>query len=422
MLDKQKSIVIAGIFGNALEWYDFTVYAFFVPVLAKLFFPAENSFISLLQTFGVFAIGFLIRPVGAVLFGYLGDHIGRRKALILSIMLMSVPTFLLGLLPVYQQVGVLAPILLTALRLLQGLAVSGELTTATSFLVEHAPPHRRGFAGSLAMCSAFIGIALSSAIASLVTELVDDQQLYAWGFRIPFLIGGFIGVIGLMIRLKTIEPEIYQRIQEGKVSESLPSLWSHLSSLNYGTIIIGILITAIMAIGNYFLIAYFNTFLVESQHFPLRQAMLINFLSLLWMTLLMPTMGILSDYLGRKMVLGAGIVGFILLSYPIFLLLTASNIWLVFCGELLFATTLAPISGVIPTTLAELFDTYHRNTGLSISYNFSLAIFGGTAPLAAMTLVAMTQSVFAPAFYIMGAAIIGLILLFTFPESYKKSL
>lgn len=211
MIGKEKKVVLAGAIGNTLEWYDFTIYAFFVPIIAMQFFPNKDPFLSMLATFGVFAIGFLVRPLGAVFFGYIGDHTGRRKALIISMIMMSFPTFLIGLLPNYHAIGILAPVLLTGLRIIQGLAVSGELTTATVFLIEHADARKRGFAGSLAMAGALLGMVLSAIFATLMSELLSSAQLSAWGWRVPFLLGGVIGVLGLFVRLRTIDPSLYIR-------------------------------------------------------------------------------------------------------------------------------------------------------------------------------------------------------------------
>ncbi len=205
--------LFAGIFGNALEWYDFTTYAFFVPLFTGLFFPSKDPYISLIVAFGVFASGFLIRPVGGVLFGYLGDHFGRKKALLASIIVMSIPSVLLGLLPTYASWGIWAPILMTVLRLIQGLAVSGELTSTTSFLVEHARENRRGLAGSLAMCSALAGIVASSAATTLVTELTTSEQLAEWGWRLPFLCAGILGLIGWHLRWRSDETQSYEVLQ-----------------------------------------------------------------------------------------------------------------------------------------------------------------------------------------------------------------
>ena len=414
MIGKQKKVVLAGAIGNALEWYDFTIYAFFVPIIATQFFPNKDPFLSLLATFGVFAVGFLVRPFGAILFGYIGDQAGRKKALVLSMIMMSCPTFLIGILPNYHMIGLFAPLLLVGLRIIQGLAVSGELTTATVFLIEHADLNRRGIAGSLAMAGALLGMVLSSIFATTMGELLSNTQLAAWGWRIPFLLGGIIGIIGLVLRLRSIDPAIYAQIQVGQQQEShLVSIKNHISTLSYRTLSVGIFLTSIMAIANYFLIAYFNTFLIETEGLPLRSVMVINTIAIIVQLIVTLLMGRLSDYLGRKVILGTGILSLFILIYPIFWLLTRHDIYLALLGEVLFASAAGALTGAIPTTLAELFDTYHRNMGISISYNISLALFGGTAPLVAITLVASTHNVFAPAWYLMSCAIMALLALLT---------
>lgn len=413
MIGKQSKNVLAGAIGNALEWYDFTIYAFFVPIIAAQFFPNQDPFISLLATFGTFAVGFLVRPLGAVLFGYIGDHAGRKKALVLSMIMMSVPTFLMGTLPTYNTIGMLAPLLLICLRIVQGLAVSGELTTATVFLIEHADQNKRGIAGSLAMAGALLGMVFSSVFATVMSELVSDTHLALWGWRIPFLLGGLIGILGLMIRLKSIDPVEFQQLHVEKRGDQLVSVRSHVSSLNYHTLFIGICLTSIMAISNYFLVAYFNTFLVTSQELPLRAVMVVNCIALFVQLIMTLLMGCLSDYVGRKRVLGGGVVSMMVLAYPVFWLLTQHDIYLALLGEVLFAVAAGAIAGLIPTTLAEMFDTYHRNMGISVSYNLSLALFGGTAPFIAITLVASTHNFYAPVWYLLGFAVIAFLALLT---------
>ncbi len=417
-----KKTIFAGIFGNALEWYDFTAYAFFAPVFATLFFPAKDPFVSLLMAFGVFALSFLVRPLGGIFFGYLGDHFGRKNALIVSIVVMSFPTFLLGLLPSYAIIGIAAPILLTLLRLIQGIAVSGEITSATSFLVEHSHESRRGFMGSLAMCSAFVGIVLSSAAVTLITELVSHDQLINWGWRIPFLLGGVLGIIGLIIRLRSTETAHFEKAKQTREQQTKPSVFKHYSMLEYKPILMAVLVTCIMAIGNYMLIGYFNAFLIKSMAQSPKVVMLINFICLLSLTLLLPILGILSDKVGRKPVLMTGMIGFIILAYPIFWLLQQTEVKLIFFGEFLFIVVLAPIVALIPTTLAEMFHVHTRNSGISLGYNISLALFGGTAPLIALELVAKTKNFYAPAWYLIAGAIISLLALLYLEESYQKKL
>lgn len=422
MIGKGNKFVFSAAIGNALEWYDFTIYAFFVPIIARQFFPNKSVFLSLIATLGVFALGFLVRPLGAILFGYIGDHSGRKKALILSMIMMSCPTFVMGLLPSYNAIGVLAPLCLMALRIIQGLAVSGELTTATIFLIEHADKDKRGIAGSLAMAGALLGMVLSSICATLMGEFLSASALEAWGWRVPFLIGGLLGVIGLVVRLRTSESSLFLKTQAQKQATKPPGVLHHISSLNRYLIVTGIGLTSIMAVANYFLIGYFNTFLVENQGFTLRSAMIINTFALSLQLVVTVLMGRVSDAVGRKVVLKSGIVSLIAFSYPIFWLLTQHDFYLALLAEMLFALVAGSLTGVVPTALAELFDTYHRNMGISISYNSALALFGGTAPLVAVSLVASTHNVYAPAWYIIIVASLAFITLKFMKESYQKQI
>ncbi|CAN5413790.1 MFS transporter [soil metagenome] len=419
---KNKRALFAGIFGNALEWYDFTAYAFFAPIIATLFFPAKDPFTSLLMTFGVFALGFLVRPFGGVLFGYIGDHFGRKKALILSLIVVSCSTLLLGLLPSYASWGWWAPLLLTLLRVAQGVAVSGEVTSAASFLVEHAQPNRRGLAGSLVMCSALIGIVLSSATTTFITVASTQAQLLSFGWRLPFIFGALAGFIGLFLRLRMQETQHYQESMSERTTKTTPSVLKHLIDLDYKRITLSIFVTCIMAVGNWFVIAYFNTFLIKTEGLPNKEVMTINFICLVFWCLLLPIMGWLSDKLGRKPLLGFGMIGFLLFTHPIFWLLSQHNITYALIGELLFVLILAPVTALIPTTLAELFHVRIRNSGVSIGYNISLALFGGTAPLIAIALVAETHNAYAPAWYLIGCACISLLALLFIEESHKKPL
>lgn len=417
-----KRTYFAGVIGNALEWYDFTTYVFFAPIFAELFFPSKNPAVSLIMAFAVFALSFLIRPIGGLLFGYFGDHRGRRKALILSIICMSVPTLFIACLPGYQQIGFAAPLLLTLLRLLQGLAVSGELTSASAFLVEHSRFKNRGFVGSLAMCSAFIGITISAAISMVLGNIASHSQLLSWGWRLPFLIGGLLGLIGLIYRIRSTETILFQQSEITKIKTEKNILDHSIDILKEKYVWLAILVTAIMAVGNWFLIGYFNTFLIKIMGMHPGTVMTINFLCLLIFTLLLPVAGRASDSIGRKPVLLCGIIGIFVLSYPIFWLLNAGRAPFALLGELLFVIALAPIAATIPATLSELFHVKIRNTGMSLGYNISQAIFGGTAPLIALALVSKTGNHYAPMLYLIGCAFLsGLAVLFM-QETAKSEL
>lgn len=421
ILDKKKTI-LAGIFGNALECYDFSVYVFLSPVLAIIFFPNKNPLVSLLFTFGVFALSFFVRPLGGILFGYLGDHFGRKRALIISITAMSISTFFLGLLPSYAAIGIWAPIFLTLFRLVQGVAVSGEMTTAMSYLIEHAHNQYRGFIGSLALCSASAGTVISSGLVALITTVVKYEQLLSWAWRLPFLFGGLIGVIGLLIRLRSEETLLYQTARKISEKKSKSSIFSHYSQLQYRPILVAVLLTSIMAISYYFLIAYFNAFLINTMRQPTQTIILISFISQLLLTFLLPIPGIISDKVGRKPVLITGMIALILLVHPIFWLLQQREISLILLGELLFVIIFSPVIATLPTILAEMFDVHIRNSGISLGYNIGQAIFGGTAPLIAFNLTAITANLYAPAWYLFASACISLLAALKIKESYKQPL
>lgn len=417
-----RKIILAGMLGNVLEGYDFAVYTILSPVLATLFFPIKDSFISLLLIFSILALSFLVRPLGGILFGYLGDQFGRKTALISSISLMFSSTFLLGLLPGYAAIGIAAPVLLTLFRLIQGIAISGELATAMTYLVEHAHNNGRGFIGSLVMCSSTAGTLLTSALVAILIESVTNQQLLSWGWRLPFLFGGFAGLFSLFMRLRFNEPLLYQTAKKSLERNMKLSIFEHFRQLQYKTISTAILLTCIMAMGYNSLVGYLNAFLTKTMGHTIKSVMFINFICLLTLTCFLPVAGILSDKLGRKPILMFGIISLILLIHPIFWLLQQKMIFLIFLGELLFVIALAPIIAIIPSILAEMFHVHTRNSSIALGYNLSQALFGGTAPLIAIALTRTTQNLYAPAWYLLAGAGISFLTLLIVNESYQQPL
>lgn len=417
-----KKTIFAGIFGHILENYDFSLYAFFSPILSVTFFLNKDPHVALLLTFSIFALSFLVRPLGSILFGFLGDRLGRKNALITSIIMMSISTFLLGLLPGYAIIGLWAPILLTLLRLTQGVAVSGEMTTAITYLVEHANHKGRGLIGGVTMSSACAGGVVASGIIALVTALVTNEQLFQWAWRIPFILGGIVGILGLIVRLRSPETALYQSAKKNVDKTQKMSFYAHYRQLNYKSIILGILLTCVMATSFYTFMSYFNTFLMDTMGQPAKSVMLINFIGLLSLSILLPIFGFISDKIGRKPVLLMGIIGLILCTYPIFWLLQQPSIGSVFWGELFFVVIISPLVAIIPTTLSEMFPVHTRNSGLSLAYNISQALFGGTVSLVALQLTSSTHSLYAPVWYIIVTAFISLITLCTIKESYQQLL
>jgi MHS family proline/betaine transporter-like MFS transporter len=399
--------VVAGAVGNVLEWYDFGLFGFFAPVLARQFLPAADPLAALLGTFGVFATGFLMRPVGGLLFGYVGDRLGRKRALEVSVLLMAGATTLLGLLPAYAAIGLAAPLLLTLVRLLQGLSVGGEYIGSMSFLAEHAPPGRRAFLGSWGSFSVVLGSLLGSGAAALCTGLLSEAQLAAWGWRVPFLAGLLIGVLGFWLRLGVAESPSFVTLQ--KTDRLAANPIAEAVRNDRGAILTTVGLTALMSVGFYLPFVWLPTWLAQISRRPLpeNQALAASTIALLALLVLTPLTALVSDRVGRRPLFLAAAVGYALLSYPVFLLLSGGTFAGAVLGGLVFAACSGLFSGCMAATLVELFPTRTRYTGVAIGYNVGQTLLGGTAPLIATALIHLSGNDLAPAFYLVGWAVVG---------------
>lgn len=415
-----RKTVIAGMIGNVMEWYDFALFGYFAPVIARLFFPSDHHLVSLINTFGVFAAGFLMRPVGAALFGHLGDTIGRKKALAASVILMAIPTFLIGLLPTYQEIGAMAPILLTLCRLLQGLSVGGEYTGSITFLVESAPPSRRGFIGSWTPFSAGVGTLLGSGVGALLTSDLTEHALYSWGWRIPFLLGIVVGGVGLYLRSSLAESPDFEAVRNsGEVAASpVREALTH----RRAEILTAVGLTWVAGTAFYILFVYMTAYLESILKQPLGTALGINTISLALMVILLPVMGALSDKIGRKPLLIGATMGFALLSYPLFRLLSHDTFGFILAAQIVFALLVAAYYAPLSATLVELFPARERYSGLSIGYNLSVALFGGSAPLVATYLIKETGNILSPSFYLIVSALVSLGVALRLRESFRTVL
>lgn len=396
--------ILSGVVGNILEWYDFAVYGFFAPILGKLFFPAEDPVTSLIASFGAFAAGFLMRPIGGAVFGHIGDRMGRKKALNLSVLMMAIPTFLIGVMPTHAQIGIAAAVILVLLRMCQGLSVGGEYTSSIVFLAESAPKNRKGLYSSASLLGGVGGILLGSLVGTVLTSILDDVQLQNWGWRIPFLMGIIVAAIGYLIRRHM--PETLQ--EEEKLENPLRVLrksWLQVvrvSGLN--------LLSAVVF---YAMFVFVVTWLVNYVHEPRTMALRFNTITLLFLMLLLPLVAYLSDRWGRKPLLIAGAVGIILFAYPLFWLMHHPNETMILLGEFGMATLIAIYIAPIPVTLVEMFPRNIRVSAVSIGYNLAYAVFGGTVPMVAVWLIQKEHNDLAFVWYIIGAAIISLIIILT---------
>ena len=336
-----RRTIAAGMIGNVLEWYDFAIYGYFATAIGRHFFPHEDAVAQLLSAFGVFALGYLMRPVGGVVVGHIGDRFGRRAALTFSVAAMAIPTFLIGLLPGYATLGLLAPIALTLLRMVQGLSVGGEYTSSMVFLVEHAPDGRRGLMGALASSGASGGILLGSAVGAGFAASMSDATLDAWGWRIPFLLGLVVGIAGYLLRRHVLDNAPAERRKRAPIIETLHDYWR---------IVLGFAgLSVFNAVGFYVGFVYLVSWLQTADGIAPARALEINSLS---MAVLLPVViatGFLTDRIGRKPVLMlACFLGFVG-AVPVFLLLNHPSALLAQLGQLGLVAMIGLYGGAQPT-------------------------------------------------------------------------
>lgn len=371
-----RKVAVSSFLGNFIEWFDYASYSYFATTIALVFFPTDNHTVAMLQTFGVFALSFILRPIGALFWGSYGDKKGRKAALAHSIMFMSGASFLIGCLPSYSVIGVGAPILLLLLRMVQGFSASGEYAGAATFLGEYAPTSKRGIYCSLIPASTAIGLLAGSTLATLMAANMNSSAMVGWGWRVPFLLAGPFGLIVLYIRAKLADSPVYQSMNDALESKGADSADGQIAAKS------GMFAYVFMVFG----------------------------------------MGHISDKFGRKKVLIGACVAFIVLTVPAFLILNTSQFWPVLLVELAMCATLTANDGTLSSYLTETFPTSVRFTGFAFSFNLANAIFGGTASFIATGLIALTGSSIAPAWYMVGVAAIALVAMILSHENTDKDL
>lgn len=402
-----RRAVTSSVIGNAFEWFDFLIYGFFTGLIAKAFFPSEDVFVATLLATATFAISYLVRPFGGVLLGMYADRVGRKPALTLMIMMMGVSTLLIGITPPHAAIGIVAPILIILARVLQGLSVGGEFASATAMLVEYAPPHRRMLYGSLQMCSQALAISVAALFGYGLSTLLSPQDLESWGWRIPFLLGVLIAPVGFYIRRKVEESPSFVQARQG---ERLT--FRQLLSRHYRELLAGLGVCVVGTVSNYLWFIYMPLFVVQQLGLPFSQALLGSFICGAILFALCPLTGALADRYGARRVLCTGAVLFGLLSYPLFAwVIAAPDLGRLLTAQISIAIVISLIWGPTPGMMAGLFPTGVRSTGMAISYNFGVLLFGGLAPLTMTSLVGLTGSKLVPAYYIMFCAALALLLI-----------
>lgn len=404
--------VWAAIVGNVLEWFDFATYAFLATSISKSMFPPGDEFVAMLGTFGAYGLGFASRPLGAIVFGWLGDRKGRKWTLSLVMPLMALGTVLMALIPSYASIGILAPILLVLARLLQGFSVGGELGNAIAFLVEWAPEGKRGLYGSFQQCSTIGGSLLGSGAAALMSTWTSPQNMVDWGWRVPFIVGALvIGPIGWYIRRKSEESPLFKA-----ATHDATDALNARSPLPMALQACGLVM--VWTVSLYVILNYLPSFVQKYVGLSASASLWWNTGGLLLMTLAIPFWGALSDRIGRKPLILLGCVAFIVLPYPLFAwMLATKSVLLVAIIQLGSGILIGIFSGVAPAALSEIFPTRMRTTWMSIGYGIANAIFGGFAPFIAIWLIRATGSPLSPAFYVIVAAIMSTITVLTLKET-----
>jgi MFS transporter, MHS family, proline/betaine transporter len=406
---RSRQAVLAGVIGNTLEWFDFAVYGYFVTTLSKLFFPSSDPIASILATYLVFGVGFVMRPVGSIVFGIYGDRYGRRRALSAVIFLMALSTLAIGLLPTYDQVGVAAPVLLVLARLVQGLSAGGEWGGSTAYIVEYAPEGRRGFIGSWQQVSVGGGFLLGSLSGTVLSFALSPEALTSWGWRVPFLFGIVVGGVGAYLRWRLPDTPKYTDIEEHHAVAEAP-LKEAIKKYPRETLT-AFGITLHNTVAYYISLLYMTGYFISVAKLPQPTAQLIGTICLAIFVILIPFTGRLSDRVGRRPLLMISCIGYAVLAYPLFILGSSGSATFAFVAQFTMIFFQSLYAGPCPAAYAELFPTRVRYTALSIGYNIAVAVFGGFAPFIATWLIRETGNPLAPAFYVIAAAVITFVIL-----------
>lgn len=405
----------AGIIGNALEWYDFAVYSFLAPTIGQVFFPSNDAVTSLLAAYGAFAVGYFSRPLGSVLFGHLGDRFGRKLALIVSMVMMGLATLMVAVLPSYAEIGAMAALLLVLLRAVQGISVAGEFGTSAVLLVERAPANRRGLVGGWINAGVLIGFLLGSAVGAAVSTILGDAVMTEWGWRVPFALGALIAIHAIIMRRDLEDTPLERTAESGlPVVEALRH--------HYQSILMIICLILPVGVTFYICFVYASSFLIEQMHFSTAQALNISTLALAVQVVISPLAGHWADRFGRRRVMLFALVLSIVASWPLWWLMHQPDAVLIIIAQVGFALINGIAWPVTVPIMVELVPAQVRCSASSIAYNICLGLFGGTAPLVATYLVARTADDFAPAWYMIGTAVVALIAAWRMPETNGRPL
>ena len=425
---KMRKAITAAALGNAMEWFDFGVYGFVAYVLGKVFFPDVSPSVQMIAALATFSVPFLIRPLGGLFFGALGDKYGRQKVLAATIVIMSLSTFAIGLIPSYATIGIWAPILLLLAKMAQGFSVGGEYTGASIFVAEYAPDRKRGFLGSWLDFGSIAGFVLGAGVVVLISTLLGEEQFLEWGWRVPFFLALPLGMIGLYLRHALEETPAFQqhveKLEQGDregLARGPRVSFKEVATKHWRSLMTCIGVVAVTNVTYYMLLTYMPSYLSHNLHYSENHGVLIIIAIMVGMLFVQPLIGFVSDKIGRRPFIICGSVGLFFLAVPAFYLINSGKLGLIFAGLLMLAVLLNFFIGVMASTLPAMFPTHIRYSALASAFNVSVLIAGLT-PTAVAWLVESTNNLYMPAYYLMVIAIVGLVTGVTMKETANKPL
>lgn len=416
-----RRTVLATAMGNAMEWYDFGIYSYLAVVLGRVFFPNTGGS-GLLYSFTAFAVAFVVRPIGGVLLGLLGDRVGRKRILTATILMMAVATFSIGLIPSYDSIGIWAPILLFVARLVQGLSAGGEYSGASTFISESSPDRRRGFLASFLEFGTVTGFVLGAGLVTGLTAALGDATMQQWGWRVPFLLAGPLGLIGVWLRLRIAETPAFERTESAERQRSARSRFRDVVVQQRRALLLAIAVVLALDVTNYLVLSYLPNYLSGTLGYDTTHSLLLTVVTMLVMLGAIPFVGRLADRVGRRPVLAAACLGYLVLSVPALWLLQHGSGYATLAGLLLLGLCQTLFIGTTPAALPEMFPTSHRYSGMALAFNIAASLFGGTAPMVAEYLVRRTGNLYTPAYYMMAAGLVGLVAVWIMRETAQQPL
>ncbi|MGC6369353.1 glycine betaine/L-proline transporter ProP [Pseudomonas sp. K2I15] len=425
---KMRKAITAAALGNAMEWFDFGVYGFVAYVLGKVFFPEASPSVQMIAALATFSVPFLIRPLGGLFFGRLGDKYGRQKVLAATIVIMSISTFAIGLIPSYDSIGIWAPILLLLAKMAQGFSVGGEYTGASIFVAEYAPDRKRGFLGSWLDFGSIAGFVLGAGVVVLISAVIGEEAFQSWGWRLPFFLALPLGMIGLYLRHALEETPAFQQHVEQLEQGDREGLaggpkvsFKEVATKHWRSLMTCVGVVVVTNVTYYMLLTYMPSYLSHNLHYSENHGVLIIIAIMVGMLFVQPLIGFVSDKIGRKPFIIFGSIALFLLAIPAFMLINSGKLGLIFSGLLIIAVVLNFFIGVMASTLPAMFPTHIRYSALASAFNISILVAGLT-PTAMAWLVETTNNLYMPAYYLMVFAVVGLFTGVTMKETANKPL